>query len=198
MHLINCGPWRTWISSQPRTTVKFLGSFWAISGLWDQIPTTSFCYLNPHFLSRRRRIERRSKNVCPEDLTVFPVGSPTSKRYARRSPFLHPKETPERIQHEPWLEKTSTGETSQIPPAPLGRRMIRVHRGWATPGFTGESVHDISGNLGFWSNLQWEVGVPHSLCPLFHELLPRTLYVTGSGRTSSDFFRFPNTDTDFH
>ena len=131
--------------------------------------------------------KKKRTNWWPEDLTDSSVGSTTSKQYARRSPFLHPSETLEWVQHEPQLEKESTGAIAESPIVPLGRRMIRVHKGWAVPGLKGESFPDISGTSGFYSSLWWEVGLP----PLpvssvsWAQLFTRTPYVTGSGRASA-------------
>ena len=77
--------------------------------------------------------------------------------------------------------------TAQLPPAPLGRRIIRVHRGLVGPRFRGDSVPAISGTLGFWSSLWWEIGVPPF--PMssvsYAQILPRVVYITGSGKASS-------------
>ena len=83
---------------------RFLGSFWAIPVLWVQIFSPAFCYLNPHFLSKITKIQRKGANlggvmIC----TDSHISSPASKQ-CTRSPFLHPKETPEGIHPRPWLE----------------------------------------------------------------------------------------------
>lgn len=114
--------------------------------------------------------KKKSKYWWPAHFTVSPGGSPASKWYSRRYPFVHPKETLEGIQHGPQLEKVSTGAIASISPIPLSRRMVRVHPGAEIHLVSEDKVSLIS--VETWassqvSNEKWEL--PHSSCPLFHE-----------------------------
>lgn len=154
----------------PEWLSVFLGSFWAVHGLWVQIPSISFWHLNLHFLSRRPRIQRKWANISGlktlQSLLLVLHLQNDEQGYL----FFYIQNRPRGgIQHEPRLEKQSTGAIADLHPAPLGRRMIRVQRGWAAHVFRVETVPDMSGTLGFSLGLWWEGGLPCSTCPLFHE-----------------------------
>ena len=94
---IKCPSWSQMHMFTHDTHAWFLGSSWAITVIWVQIPSSSFCYLNPHFLPQRPSIQRKKANLGGlRTFTDSHVCSPTSKQQARRSPLTHEKETPER------------------------------------------------------------------------------------------------------
>ena len=76
--------------------------------------------------------KKKSKPRWPEELPDSHVSSPASKWCTRRSPFLHPKETPEGIHPWPQVEKQSLG---QLPKFLLAPREV----GWL--GSTGAEQH---------------------------------------------------------
>lgn len=134
-------------------------------------------------MSRRPIIQRKRANLGGlRTFTKSHVLSPGSKSCTRISSFLNPKGTLEGIHPSPWLElKQSTWAIGQFPPGPYGRMMISVHRGWADPGFPGESVPDMGVILGLVKSLAVKTVSQHSfsqgqwMSQAVEWLLPQTL-----------------------
>ena len=99
-----------------------------ISGLllsYLQIPSTSFCYLNPHFLPKRPSIQRKRANLG--GLRTF-----TDMRVCktRRSLLTHQKETPEGNSHQSLTrEAVNWGLIAQLSPGRSGGSILGVQRG---------------------------------------------------------------------
>ena len=154
------------------------------------LPESSLCLEDPG--SKKKRANLCGLRTCIDSH----VRSPASKWCTRRSPFLHPKETPEGIPPRTWIEKLSIWKTAQLPPGTSGRRMIRVHRSWAEPGFIGESVPDMSGTLASGQDSDEKQEFPHCPWPLCqeHSFVQQQCVV----QAVEGLVHVPHTNTSFH